>query len=78
MNNILWWTLRIGIGVVSLFFLAIGIDTLIASYKLQNPLEFIMYFFSSNMLILVSGVGIIYTGFQLYGRLRYSDNEHDE
>ena len=78
MKTILWWALKIGIGFVSLFFLAIGIDTLIASYKLQNPLEFIMYFFSSNMLILVSAVGIIYTGFQLYGRLRYSENKEDE
>jgi len=68
MNVLIWWLLKIIVGIASLLFFAVGVDVLIASYKLTNPAEFIMYFFSSNLLILVSIVGIIYVSFQIYNR----------
>ena len=68
MNILLWWLSKIIIGVASLLFFTIGIDVLVASYDLNNPAEFIMYFFSSNLLILVSIVGIIYVSVQIYNR----------
>ena len=46
--------------MLSLFFLIIGINTLLGSYRLKNPIEFVMYFFSASLLILVCIVGIIY------------------
>lgn len=68
MNILIWWLLKIIVGIASLLFFAVGVDVLIASYKLTNPAEFIMYFFSSNLLILVSIVGIIYVSVQIYNR----------
>lgn len=58
--NSLKWIKNILILILSLFFLIIGINTLIGSYRLNNPMEFVMYFFSSSLLILVCLVGIIY------------------
>lgn len=70
MNTLLWWAMKFFIGIISLFFLVRGIDVLISSYTLTNPLEFLMYFFSSSMLILVSAVGVIYCVFKIFGRIK--------
>ncbi len=54
------------IGVVSSFFLFWGITLLLSAYGLKNPQEFIMLFFSSNFIILISGAGILYAAFRLW------------
>ena len=58
--NVLIWIKNIAVLLLSLLFLIIGINTLSGSYSLNNPLEFVMYFFSASLLILVCIVGIIY------------------
>jgi len=70
MNTFFWWIAKLFIGIVSLFFLARGINVLIHSYTLNNPLEFLMYFFSSSMLILVSAVGVIYCAVRVFRRIK--------
>jgi len=64
------WGKYIIIETMSFLFLIFGVDTLIGSYSLKNPMEFIMYFFSSSMIILISFVGIIYPIFQLHASLK--------
>jgi ABC-type antimicrobial peptide transport system permease subunit len=54
------------IGILSSFFLFWGITLLLSAYSLKNPLEFIMLFFSSNFIILISGTGILYAAFRLW------------
>ncbi len=54
------------IGILSSFFLFWGITLLLSAYSLKNPLEFIMLFFSSNFIILISGAGILYAAFRLW------------
>jgi hypothetical protein len=66
MGSSFWWVKNISIAVVSLFFLVFGIETLIGSFYLKNPLEFIVYFFSASFMVLVSIVGIIYPAFQVH------------
>jgi hypothetical protein len=70
MGSGFWWGKNILIGICSLFFLIFGIETLIGAFNLKNPLEFIMYFFSSSLMVLVSLVGIIYPTFQFRALLR--------
>jgi len=65
MNSRSWRGKDIVIGFLSMFFLLFGINSLIAAYGLENPLEFIMYFFSSSMIILISIVGVIYPFFRI-------------
>ena len=65
MGSWLWWGKHISIALFSLFFLFFGIQALIASYRLSNPLEFIMFFFSSCLIILISIVGVIYPAFRI-------------
>jgi hypothetical protein len=58
--NVLIWIKNIAILLFSLFFLMQGVNILMGSYSLKNPMEFLMYFFSASLLILVCLVGIIY------------------
>jgi hypothetical protein len=58
------------IGILSSFFLFWGITLLLSAYSLKNPLEFIMLFFSSNFIILISGTGILYAAFRLWGKCK--------
>jgi hypothetical protein len=65
-----WWIKIVVMGLISLFFLLYGAETMTGAYSLKNPMEFIMYFFSASFMILVSSVGVIYSFFKIYGRLK--------
>jgi len=41
------------------FFLAFGIHLLIAAYSLKDPFNFVMTFFSSNLIILISAALLV-------------------
>ncbi len=60
MKFILIWIRNFAVLILSLFFLFIGVNTFTGSFNLSNPIEFVMYFFSSSLLIMVCFVGIIY------------------
>lgn len=76
MGSCFWWGKNILIALFAFFFLAFGIETLIGSFLLKNPLEFIMYFFSSSLMVLVSLAGILYPAFQVHAffKTRKIDN----
>lgn len=40
--------------LVSVFFLIMGLDLLISAYQLKNPFTFVLVFFASNLMILIS------------------------
>lgn len=74
--NVLIWIKNILVLVLSVFFLLIGINTMMGSYRINNPMEFVMYFFSASLLILVCLVGIIYFFFRLIPRKQ--DEAHED
>ena len=74
----LWWGKMILISLFAIAFFVLGIATLISAFHLKNPLEFIMYFFSSNFIILVSLVGIFYPIFQVYTHFQTYKDSHDK
>ena len=78
MGSYLWWVKNILIAVMALFFLLFGIETLIGAFNLKNPLEFIMYFFSASLVVLVSLVGILYPAFQVRERLKEKKRHIDD
>ena len=77
MSSCLWWGKNILIAIFSFLFLVFGVEALIGSFYLNNPLEFIMYFFSSCLIVLISLVGIIYPAFQVHTLLRPRKIDHD-
>lgn len=78
MGSCFWWVKMILLGLFSLFFLIFGVETLIGAFNLKNPLEFIMYFFSASLMILVSIVGILYPAFQFHAYYKSVRVHRDE
>ena len=63
MSRIFWWIRQCLLVLIAAFFLFFGISLLVAAYKLDDPFSFIMTFFASNLIILISVtllVGFIY------------------
>ena len=44
---------------MGIFFLIFGVFVLISAYHLDNPVWFIMTFFASNLIILISGALLV-------------------
>ena len=54
MFNTFWWIRQVVLVMVGCFFLVFGVHVLIAAYQLKDPFNFIMTFFASNLIILIS------------------------
>jgi hypothetical protein len=65
-----WWIRNAVIALGAAFFLAFGIEALVAAYRLRNAHEFIVYFFSSSFIILISLVGLLYPALQIHAYWR--------
>jgi len=77
MSNLFWWIRQIVLISVSAFFLYFGIRLLISAYKLNDPFTFLMTFFASNFIILISAalmIGFAYRMITAYRQSRNSDN----
>ena len=78
MSEILWWVRQVILVLLGLFFLLFGIHLLIAAYKLKDPASFIMTFFASNFIILISAtllIGFVYRMVKAYGSIKGNDIE---
>jgi len=56
--NTFFWIKHILLLLLSCLFLLFGIQILIAAYKLDDPFSFILTFFASNFIILISAAFI--------------------
>lgn len=77
MMNVLIWFKNVLILVFSVFFLAFGITNLWGAFRLNNPQEFLMLFFSNSLIILISAVGIIYFVFRFFP-LKISETDNTD
>ena len=59
MYTIFWWYRQVLLILAGAFFLTFGIHILIAAYQLEDPYSFIMAFFASNFIILISATLIL-------------------
>lgn len=59
------------------FFLAFGVSVLIASYRLTDPFSFILAFFASNLIILISAAIVVGMVLRLVSLCRGRDAEPD-
>ncbi len=54
MYRVFWWVRQVLLILAGCFFLVFGIHILIAAYGLKDPYSFVMTFFASNFIILIS------------------------
>jgi hypothetical protein len=69
-----WWVKLIILIVLGGFYLYFGIRLLLASYQLNNPFYFLMTFFASNFIILISAALLIGFACRLIVAYRYLKN----
>lgn len=77
MSDKLWWARQVVFILVAAFFLYYGIELLIFSYELKQPHTFLMTFFASNLIILISAaliIGFAYRMISVYRRLKNPDS----
>ncbi len=74
MSDIYWWIRKIILVLAGCFFLLFGIQLLISAYRLNDPFLFIMTFFASNLIILISGALLAGFIFQMIA-LRKNSND---
>lgn len=53
-NPIPLWATQIVFALIAIFFILFGINLLYMAYQLNDPFSFIMTFFASNFIILIS------------------------
>ncbi len=53
-NPIPWWATQIALSLIAIFFILFGINLLYMAYQITEPFSFIMTFFASNFIILIS------------------------
>jgi hypothetical protein len=76
MSNLFWWIWQIILISVGAFFLYFGIRLLISAYEFNDPFTFLMTFFASNFIILISGtliIGFVYRMIIVYRLSKNSD-----
>jgi TRAP-type C4-dicarboxylate transport system permease small subunit len=49
-----WLVTHVALALVAIFFILFGVDLLIMAYRITDPFSFIMTFFASNLVILIS------------------------
>jgi hypothetical protein len=77
MTNLFWWLRQIILVSVGAFFVYFGIQLLISAYELNDPFTFLMTFFASNFVILISGtliIGFVYRMITVYRQAKNSDS----
>ena len=76
MWSIFWWVRHVVFVLAGAFFLYYGIELLIFAYQLKEPHTFLMTFFASNLIILISAaliVGFAYRMVSVYRQLKKPD-----
>lgn len=73
----LWWPTQVFLTLLSGFFLMVGVQVFKMAYTLKDPFSFIMTFFASNLMIMISAVlmiSFIWKMVAVARRLRRTDN----
>jgi hypothetical protein len=72
MSIIFWLIRQVVLILIGAFFLYYGVQMLIASYDLKDPFIFIMTFFASNFIILISATLVFSFTYRIVMALRQS------
>ena len=77
MFSFFWWVRQVFLILAGCFFLIFGILLLVSAYKMKNPYSFIMAFFASNLMILISATLVLGFVLRMVKAYRLSKNNED-
>ena len=75
-SSFLWWMRQAILFFLGFFFLIFGIQVLVSSYKLGEPFSFILTFFASNFIILISATLLVVFAYQAKAFIAVSKNRN--
>jgi nitrogen fixation/metabolism regulation signal transduction histidine kinase len=75
MTGIFWWVRQLVLTAIGCFFIVFGIQILIGAYELKDPFSFILTFYASNFMILISAALVI--GFVIRMFVAYRNSKRD-
>ena len=80
MSGIIWWIRQLVLIGLGSFFLYYGVKLLISSYDLNDPYTFLMTFFASNFIILISAALVVGFAYRMVAVYRQSNDQqfHDQ
>ncbi len=78
MSFIFWLTRQVVLILIGTFFLYYGVQMLISSYDLKDPFIFIMTFFASNFIILISATLVFGFTYRIIMALRQSKKNNEK
>ncbi|MFC1505237.1 hypothetical protein ACFL5W_01840 [Thermodesulfobacteriota bacterium] len=78
MKTPFWWIRQVLAALFSGFFIYFGIHVLWAAYRLENPFMFVMTFFASNFIILISIVMFMAFVYRMVRKEQNTDEEDYE
>ena len=78
MPVLFWWLRHIVLLGAGMFFLLFGIQLLVLAYGLNDPFNFVMTFFASNLIILISATVAAGLVIRMVGAVRASRNKEIE
>ena len=67
-----WLATQIILALIAIFFILFGINLLYMAYQIPDPFSFIMTFFASNLIILISATLLITFVFKIVTIIRKS------
>ena len=59
MSETYWWIRQVILVAIGAFYLYFGIQVLISAYSLNDPFSFVLTFFASNFIILISAALLV-------------------
>ena len=69
-NLIPWWLVQLVLALIALFFIVFGVNLLYVAYQITDPFSFVMTFFASNLIILISLTLFIGFILKMLGKLK--------
>jgi len=78
MAGIFWWIRQIVLISLGSFFLYYSVELLISSYELNDPYTFIMTFFASNFIILISATLIFGFAYRMITVYRHRQSKNND
>lgn len=78
MPALFWWLRHIVLLGAGMFFLLFGIQLLVLAYRLNDPFNFVMTFFASNLIILISATILAGLVIRMVTAIRWFNNENDD
>lgn len=77
-NLIPWWVVQVVLALIAIFFILFGVNLLYMAYQINEPFSFIMTFFASNLIILISATLLLSFVLKIVTTLKKTNEKEEQ